>query len=838
MAAVGFLQALVITLAAGRVSYRYDESVTIGAFIGRGWLVPFTRQRLHNNQPMFSFLENLVWFAGGRSELVFRLLPAVVFGLAVALLTGWTTRRWGALAGAAAMMVMVTHPMVVDFSRQVRGYSLVLLAAIASTLLVDRLLRQPGDVWASVGYMLLIGIGIATHLYAGALVLGHVGLVVSSRRLSWWWIVRWAVGGGLGLLAYVAIPPTDVRRGFQSSFPADATWDLLGATWLSVVVLGACTVAFLATHRRVWLMVALPLLATAYVWRGAELATIHPRYFLWVVPGLAVAAAWATGRARWVAVPTLMAGTAMAVIAWPVTDSGIRDAAAVAIAAHARNHQVCTVGLEALWAYGIRGSEFGGTEQGCDVLISIGTWRPSGYAEIRAALPYHTEFGDVDVASAVDVEVLLDNARSGESVAALATSAEPLLLNDNGGWSWFEDERAVIDSGPCQLLVSSVVHAAGDAAAEREGDIEVVAYDPSMSVPTRSTVHDGQFGDDHNSAALYVRRDGRYVAMYSLHDTDPFTRWRVSRRAGDVTEWGPEQVLDNGAPTSFSNIYSVPDESRLYAFIRSQGRDPHFLVSDDDGSSWTPGGQLFTGPDRPHVRYVSDGIGRIHVIATEGVPSESTGIYHGVVDEGKLLRSDGVVVDEDLFDQDASTVERLTQVFDAVAEGVRVWVIDIELDATGNPRIVFSTRVPRLAAADNLRTYYYGRFDGSTWHVFPMAHAGSALSSAHPDYTGLVALDPQRPSHAVISTDVDPVTGEPLISARDHRQHFELFEGVTTDGGRTWEWSPLTADSAVDNIRPIMPKAASGTTVLWLRGTYRNYNDYDLEVVGILADGC
>ena len=166
-----------------------------------------------------------------------------------------------------------------------------------------------------------------------------------------------------------------------------------------------------------------------------------------------------------------------------------------------------------------------------------------------------------------------------------------------------------------------------------------------------------------------------------------------------------------------------------------------------------------------------------------------------------------------------------------------MWVIDIELDANGNPRIVFSTRVPNLVAAENLRTYYYGRFDGSMWHVYPMAHAGSALSPAHPDYTGLVALDPRQPSHVYISTDVDPMTGEPLISLRDQQRHFELLEGVTADEGRTWEWHPLTADSTADNIRPIVPKGATGA-VLWLRGTYRSYNDYDLEVVGTLTDRC
>ncbi len=610
--------------------------------------------------------------------------------------------------------------------------------------------------WASVGYIVAIAAGIATHLYVGAVVLGHVGLVLSYRRLSWWWMLRWTLGVGLGLLAYVAIPPRDVRRGFQSSFPADAAWDLLGATWLSVVVLGACTAVFVVFHRRLWLMIALPILATVYVWWREELATIHPRYFLWAVPGVAVAAAWAVSRRHWFALPTLVAATAMAVVAWPIGDSGIRDVAEVAAAADARGYEVCTVGLEAMWAYGLHGSEFHGGDQQCDVLISIGTWRPGGYDDTRNAMPYRAEFGDVPVAAAVDIANLIEGPDDG-GVLAAAPTAEPLLLNDNGGWSWFEDERAVIDSARCRLLVSSAVDAGENGPTERDGDVEVVAYDQSTSLPMRSTLHDGQFGDDHNSAALYVRSDGRYLAMYSLHDTDSLTRWRVSRRPGDVTEWEPERVLDNGAPTSYSNIYSVPDEGRLYAFIRSEGRDPHFLVSDDDGSSWTAGGQLLASPDRPYVRYVSDGVGRIHLIATEGVPQESTGVFHGVIEGGQLHRSDGTVVDANLFDENASAVERLTQVFDAEAEGVRVWVIDIELDATGNPRIVFSTRVPSLVAAENLRTYYYGRFDGSTWHVYPMAHAGSALSPAHPDYTGLVALDPRQPSHAYISTDVDPI---------------------------------------------------------------------------------
>jgi hypothetical protein len=40
----------------------------------------------------------------------------------------------------------------------------------------------------------------------------------------------------------------------------------------------------------------------------------------------------------------------------------------------------------------------------------------------------------------------------------------------------------------------------------------------------------------------------------------------------------------------------------------------------------------------------------------------------------------------------------------------------------------------------------------------------------------------------------------------------------------------------VDNLRPIVPRGEGREPILlWLRGTYRAYTDYDLEVVGLLS---
>ena len=88
-----------------------------------------------------------------------------------------------------------------------------------------------------------------------------------------------------------------------------------------------------------------------------------------------------------------------------------------------------------------------------------------------------------------------------------------------------------------------------------------------------------------------------------------------------------------------------------------------------------------------------------------------------------------------------------------------------------------------------------------------------------------------------ISTDVHPETGVPLISGADGQQHHELFEGITTDGGApgTGRRSPPTRHA--DNLRPIIPIWDSDQrALLWLRGVYTKYTEYDLDVVAMITE--
>jgi hypothetical protein len=46
-----------------------------------------------------------------------------------------------------------------------------------------------------------------------------------------------------------------------------------------------------------------------------------------------------------------------------------------------------------------------------------------------------------------------------------------IQFNDNGAWSWFEDERAIVDAAAGKILVSSVGNSAGTATSKSRRSI-------------------------------------------------------------------------------------------------------------------------------------------------------------------------------------------------------------------------------------------------------------------------------------------------------------------------------------------------------------------------------
>ncbi len=243
---------------------------------------------------------------------------------------------------------------------------------------------------------------------------------------------------------------------------------------------------------------------------------------------------------------------------------------------------------------------------------------------------------------------------------------------------------------------------------------------------------------------------------------------------------------------------------------------------------------------RPYVKYASNGRDTVHLAYTEGHPRDfDNGVFHAALIDGAFFRSDGAriaTLEEGLRDPAEGT-----RVFEGDADNV-AWVVDLELDDDGSPFVGFSVQKgsagrPSGEGGEDHR-YHLARWTGSRWEDEEIAFAGARLYPGEDDYTGGMALVPGNPDTLFLSTNADPATGAPLVSRTDGRRHWELFRGTRaarTNEATPWRWTPVTRDSTADHLRPVVPRTAGGEPVLlWLRGTYRSYTDYDLEIVGLL----
>ena len=419
-----------------------------------------------------------------------------------------------------------------------------------------------------------------------------------------------------------------------------------------------------------------------------------------------------------------------------------------------------------------------------------------------------------------------------------AMTAEVIQFNDNGGWCWYQDERVIVHDG--KLILATVASEPGKDGSSRKGDIEVASYDISKGGPVEKIIlHKNLQSDDHNTPALLALPNGNILAMYSKHSSDHNIRYRITQKSGDLSVWSDEHISTRKAGACYSNVFQLSSEKgRIYDFYRGENYNPNFIISDDNGKTWEYGGHLIRkDKHRPYVKYASNNKDKIHFVTTEGHPRDyDNSIYHGYIFKGKVYDSFGKEVGD--LSTGPVAPEQLTKVYAGNKDNV-AWTIDLHLNKNGKPYTVFSVQKDSAgmrtgSGGEDIR-YYFAKFNGKDWQVNEIAYAGSKLYSGEDDYSGLAALDPQNPDRMIISTNADPVSGKPLMSNADGDRHYELFEGLSGDDGKTWKWQPLTKNSLFDNLRPVIPIwDSSDSIVLWLRGKLDSYTWYNLEVVGVL----
>lgn len=195
-AAVGAVTFAAYMVGSGR-AYGYDAAVTVDQFVTRGWSTPFTEQTVYNNHPLFSLVEHAVYVVAGSSEPVLRAAPCLFAAMAVGLLVWYLGERWGLAAGVAAGVVLTANPMLVPLARDVRGYSLAVLALVVAGI---ALAEDRPNMFAVAAF-----VAVGTHLHAVVPVGLAVLWLIGSGRFSPRWRVPLYAAGLASVLVYVGM---------------------------------------------------------------------------------------------------------------------------------------------------------------------------------------------------------------------------------------------------------------------------------------------------------------------------------------------------------------------------------------------------------------------------------------------------------------------------------------------------------------------------------------------------------------------------------------------------------------------------------------------------------
>jgi hypothetical protein len=398
----GFVLGLATTavyLIGSNRSFGYDAAATFANFIATPSLLDAFAVRpvlptidlktiASNDHVLISFLSHLIYSAtGSRSEVVYRLLPAVAAGGTVGVMATVLSRKFGMLAGISAALYIATVPLFVDNARDVRGYSVAALCSVLATLLLAREERTRAR---RIAYALLMGLAIAAQLFAAVVLVAHVVWMATRRdaRPVFQLAPAWVVTAAIGVAANANIQFMElVQHGYPPSvfnpdFPRDLVLFLLGAPvllpiglWLSAAGLGLWA---LRAEPWLWASVAVIVVVVAILWLGLRPAYLYPRFFIFLVPGCALLMAAAI--ARWkVLAPVVLAGALAAAVSqasgYTEHPLALPQAAAFVDRTHAAGRTACVIHADeqVLAAYTTNFRVVSSPDQlsACDVVVVV-----------------------------------------------------------------------------------------------------------------------------------------------------------------------------------------------------------------------------------------------------------------------------------------------------------------------------------------------------------------------------------------------------------------------------------------------------------------------------------
>jgi hypothetical protein len=354
-------------------SFAYDAAASFANFIATPSIwdafavrsviptIPVT-QVATNDHVLVSLISHLIYSAtGSRSEVVYRLVPALAAGGTVGLSTGVLVRRFGVVAGVCAGLYIATDPLFADNGRDVRGYSLAALGSVVATLVLSihgEVAPKAPEGLRLAAYAVIMGLAISAQLFAGVVLLCHLAWIATrrSRPELLYWAPALFSALLIGAAANATIQVTELTQHglppplFYPTFPRDLVLFLVGAPvllpvglWLSSLGLGLWT-----QRREPWLWASVAVLSAVVLvlWLGLQPAFLYPRFFMFLVPACAYLMAAAIAR-WWVLGPVVALGAAAALASqapgYTQDPLALPQAAAAVERIHASGGRVCVI---------------------------------------------------------------------------------------------------------------------------------------------------------------------------------------------------------------------------------------------------------------------------------------------------------------------------------------------------------------------------------------------------------------------------------------------------------------------------------------------------------------
>jgi hypothetical protein len=255
----------------------------------------------------------LCWVAEhtvGESEIAYRLLSAVPFVAGVVFVAAWLHIRMGALSGTLYLFLATVSPLLLDITRQARGYGLAYCAVSVMVVAAIEALRTGrlwlvGAMWAAglVGAWTLPQVGIAVIATAAVLLLDErtrlpsaIGIGVTLAAAAAWYVPHWEA------VRAISDFPDGVQIGFpwvvtapidQIVLPGllwiDGTALVAGLIWLPLVAVVAFVAArspFVREGRTAMVLIAGPAATVIVLW--IVNSYVIPRYLSYLLAPLFV----------------------------------------------------------------------------------------------------------------------------------------------------------------------------------------------------------------------------------------------------------------------------------------------------------------------------------------------------------------------------------------------------------------------------------------------------------------------------------------------------------------------------------------------------------------------